>query len=435
MNKKYCFLSILFFIPFLSLAQTKKDSLRNELKRINIDQIKPTDSAVFELLNSLSTVYKNENPDSSIYYANTILYILRDEKNDQARLNAHTRLTQAYYIKSNSTEAFAHANKSLEYAKNLNDLSAQLYAINGLGLVYLLQNKLPESIRTFDKSLVLAQEIGDEMRVAISYFNKSIAYDEMKSYDSAMVNVNKAITLSRKNDYREKWSMALNRKGVILSNLNKFDQSIIAHEEAIDLIEASNKWELCFAYAGLSKAYNGTNNFNKAVFYGKESLKIAQSLGAKWDIFHSANILSETYEKQGNYKEAFNYYKIYKTYNDSIFTEKSETKLATLRLEQSNKEKEEFQLKNQLQAEVISQQRYQLALIILAISILAILLVYIFINAKYKKKVASQVKEQRDELEQLNISKDKILSVLAHDMRSPINSILGLLYLVKHSNE
>ena len=45
----------------------------------------------------------------------------------------------------------------------------------------------------------------------------------------------------------------------------------------------------------------------------------------------------------------------------------------------------------------------------------------------------SQLEEQKTELESLNTSKDRLLSLMSHDVRTPLNSLKGLLYLFENT--
>ncbi|MEM6298472.1 MAG: hybrid sensor histidine kinase/response regulator, partial [Bacteroidota bacterium] len=45
----------------------------------------------------------------------------------------------------------------------------------------------------------------------------------------------------------------------------------------------------------------------------------------------------------------------------------------------------------------------------------------------------SQIFQQKEELEKLNTLKNKMLSILSHDLRSPLNSLKGILHLFEHN--
>lgn len=52
-----------------------------------------------------------------------------------------------------------------------------------------------------------------------------------------------------------------------------------------------------------------------------------------------------------------------------------------------------------------------------------------------QKRAEMELREQAEQLKELNTTKDKFFSIIAHDLRSPFNSILGLSELLKESSE
>jgi signal transduction histidine kinase len=92
---------------------------------------------------------------------------------------------------------------------------------------------------------------------------------------------------------------------------------------------------------------------------------------------------------------------------------------------------QDFQTKNLV--EKIQSDRTQ-TIIIGSIVIQVILLVFIFIILKRdmdaRRKAEFELHNKKEQLEKLNAEKDKFFSIIAHDLKSPFNSILGLSHLL-----
>jgi len=428
LRNKLFFILIFVFLYTFSVGQTAIDSLLKEWDKI--EYINDNEGKI-ALLHQITKQHSN-NPDSAIYYARKTLSLLTGD-NIEDRYIVHIRLSKAYYMLGNSSYSFEHAQKAVEFAKKSNNIKGIANGYNSIGLVHMLQENYEESIIDFQKSLRLSIGIGDSITITKSHFNLSIVYDDLNKYDSALIEVNKSIAISSsgsKDIYH--LAMAYNRKGYILTNLGNYSEAITNHFKAIEVMDVDNTWELCFAYSGLGLAYNGLNNFEKSINYGIKSFELAKEINAKWDIQNSAKIVSDSYIDAGDYENGYKYYTIYKIYNDSIFNESNQKKISTLELRQANLEKNVLEEENKYHKEVLSTRNYQLLIsLILIISFLVIIIILIRNNAIRKKYIA-KINLQKMELEKLNSSKDKILSVLAHDMRGPMNSILGLLYVIKH---
>lgn len=108
--------------------------------------------------------------------------------------------------------------------------------------------------------------------------------------------------------------------------------------------------------------------------------------------------------------------------------------------------------KNQLQSQKIREQRIYIFGAIALLCILSLALVYIAISRKkvqernlilrernelieeQKTEILQQqksLKEQNEELNKLLTSKDRLFSILAHDLRQPFNQILGIIDLIE----
>ncbi len=91
---------------------------------------------------------------------------------------------------------------------------------------------------------------------------------------------------------------------------------------------------------------------------------------------------------------------------------------------------EQFSLKN-----IILNKPIEATFIILSVLLLVIIIIILFYLNKLTIKQANTLKEKNLQLEAANQAKSKFLSRMSHDMRTPMNGILGLLDLTLEDNE
>ncbi len=87
----------------------------------------------------------------------------------------------------------------------------------------------------------------------------------------------------------------------------------------------------------------------------------------------------------------------------------------------------------QQRASMTASNRYIIALI--AVSVLIVLIaVFIFISQRKATKLNKLVISQHRELEQVGLVKDRLFSLVGHDLRSPFNVLISLSSLLKNGN-
>jgi len=201
-------------------------------------------------------------------------------------------------------------------------------------------------------------------------------------------------------------------------------------------IRADDKFTTGSVYMNLGSFFGEMNNQDSALFYLHRALRIAQQYGYPSLELNVYEELAKLHAKPGSYASAYNWMVRYDTLYKKIYNEEQSKEIMQLRsrYEQEISEKEILQLQSESQV-----QKMLNKLFIIFIVIIVALAIIIAVNLRSKKhtnqmlaernlqisNAIQKLSESENELQKLNKSKDRIFSVVAHDLRNPVAAVTG----------
>lgn len=316
----------------------------------------------------------------------------------------------------------------------------------GQGLVQQGIERNEEAIKLFKRAIILNKEIGNTILLSKNILNIAISEEELKDYESAYKNFIRAYKMSISNKDFEMQHLSLNKLGNIHFLRNNLDSSVYYYKKLLLHADKPNNWELSFAYTGLSQAFFNKGNLELSEKYGIQGFQLAKSAEAKWDIARASRILSDVFSKAGKFEEAYKYLKINKEYNDSIFSESKLQQINLLQLNNKEAENEKLATLNEISKQKLKYGRILVVSMVLVLFFLLVILFQYYRNAKIKQKLyeeleqknkdiqrrKAQIKKQNKTLSDLNQTKNKLFSILSHDLKSPIASIQQVIEMLKY---
>ena len=219
--------------------------------------------------------------------------------------------------------------------------------------------------------------------------------------------------------------------GSVYSLLKQYDKSLAYIQEAID---GQYKIGNMVEYYRLLE-YKAEVLFQKGDF--KTAIDISKNVISNISVSYEANAyigalrnLSESYSKDGDYKEAYQYRIKYEQVNDSLNSAQSKKNIteAQTKYETEKKDKEIVVQKTQL-----NRQRF-INYGVVAIAVLLILfLAFVYRNFLQKKKANVELQKAKETAEQSERFKQQFLANMSHEIRTPMNAVMGMTALVLDS--
>ena len=452
-----------------------------------------SDSTYIDTLNSSAYKYQHFNTDTAIELSNIAFAMSKSINYDKGKFESLTCLCFTNYIKGNYTLAENYCNESIDIGAKLEDKGSLIKSYHYLGLLKSNQGKYDEALDYTTKMVKIAESIDAKEELADGYENMGTIYVNQKSYHSALYYLKKSLEVHEGIDHQIGKYFALMNTGRLQMELNELDSAKYFLEKAIDvglqlnnerilvytysllgqvhmknldfgnsevfLLKGMNisdrknlKWEKANIRAHLTELYYQTKNYDNAIRYGNEAIQLSNESNIAYIQQKVNNILAKIYLDMGDYLGAKIHVQNLKNLMDSIMQNDNNEDVAAIvddnfiYEESRNLELVSNQLKT-AKSQIELKNFLLVGSIVLSFLLLTIIVLIMRSNRIKSKSNTSLVKMNENilkhqnhlqaanlKLDSINKEKDMLLSIVAHDIRSPLSKISGLVNIIRLEN-
>lgn len=338
---------------------------------------------------------------------------------------------------SKSEEAIASYLEGLKLAKRDLDYTAE--QLGNIGLVHNEMDNVNEAINYFRQALSINQSIRDTGSMAIDYDYLGATYSRMKMSDSALINYHKALSLFKKIKKDDRYAVSLSNLAWILPNYpDSLDKAISYFNKAWEKFQELGwvHYEANIQF-GIANILFKQGKLEQSISAYKKSIQLANQF--KRELFLKKQLyqgLSEVYQKKGDYRNALEYHIVSSQYNDSITEKQKLDQIANLEKQYETEKKVNEIIRLQARQELTNVQlEKNKQLKQLAFVTASLLLIFVFfVLFRYFDKIRvnkeleaknKQIEESENELRIINAAKNKFFSIIAHDLKNPLHTIMG----------
>lgn len=392
---------------------------------LNIEDIYKSSKLSFqEKYDSINTsCFSKTTPLEQLFYSNILINLALEDNNKDWCFLSYFFKANAYYYLANPEKACEHYLKSLDALPKTSIENKPYSVYMGLGNAYSMSVDHNKSIFYYLKAL---ENIHDNNFNYYGYTLLNIVDEflKMNLIDSADFYLQKTDSIFNTLNDNIGTAYVLGNKAIICSQKEECNHAEYFFHLADSILhEEGNIYAVLSFQIELAKAYIKKDEYQLALTKLTEGYKKSQTFGYRELARDFSRLLSETYSKLGNYQQAWFYEHTYNNLNDSIINESSIRKIADLRTEYEVSQK-------QLEIDLLERERFTNRIIIAAISFVSVAL-FIFLYLLYKNfKLVSQqgkqLEEQKQDLQELVQTKDKMFSIISHDLRGPLHSLSSL---------
>ncbi len=373
---------------------------------------------------------------------------------------AYTNMGVIYYSQGDLVKALEYNLKALKSYESMGSKLELAGAYNNLGVIYNDQEKHEEALIYYRKAQDIQQEINDRKGVAHAYVNMGNVFAAQDKDSLALANFHKAKEIYNDLNDRQGIAAALTSIGDIYALREKYALAQQHYQEALTLLRAIGYQQgKVLTLNGMANAFLKSGQYPLSIKYAQESLQLAATMQAKGYAKNASETLYQSFQALGDFENAFQYHKLFTQYKDSLLNEENIKKLEEIKfnyeIEKMEAENAVLRRQNEWQAQQVSLQKALRNVFIIG-SALLLGLAFTFLMGKQKEQKANallsqknkeisaiaedlstanaEIEAQKQNLERLNQAKDRLFSVISHDLRSPLNSLHGLLILLQEGH-
>ena len=340
----------------------------------------------------------------------------------------------------------------------IGETSGVAVAYNNLGLVYQEKKLYDSAHQYFTKALEIRRATKDSILIAHSMSYLAFLFLETGDYNKALNSANQALYRFNNPEFYSAphydlahLPLALNYHiGLIYQKMSKPDSAMHYFEKAIEMGRKDPKlteyFLSSFRASAMIKIKEGKRG--EAIDLLEDALSYTPGLHFTDEQEAILLLISDLLEVEGNYSKAAFYLREYQEILKNKALGASNQMLNFHALYQTYEQKSALQEQNLLlEKERLErkQQRQFNQLIAIALIIALVGLIFVFMLYRRIQKINvtlgirnKAIEEQKNiiesnakELEQLNEAKDLLFSIIAHDLRSPFNTLTNFSKLMQ----
>ncbi len=356
------------------------------------------------------------------------------------RLQHHYGIATAYrnkgifaYNRGNYQEALTHLSEASSWFHKIQDTCGHANVLSNTGLVYWKLGEYGKALEAYMSALAINLELNDQVHQCGTLINVGGLYHTMGNSDKAREFYEQALALAKAHDLFLEWGTVLSNIGAIHYYNNDKQNALDYFLQSLDIRQKTNQQrEISISLLNAGAAYFDLGDTEKglammqeslarrraigdksgeantlqtighsllvlkqhqeAIEYLLQSLKIIQDIGTKPIEKQTQFFLAQAFEELGDVQKAYEHFKKFHELEKTLLLEQSEekTKKLTLKyeLDKSQREAELYRLKNEDLARL------------------------------------------NEELDQANQLKTELLGIAAHDLKNPLQTIMGFAELI-----
>lgn len=397
-------------------------------KAIALAKSNKDDNGLAKMLNQMGMIQDNMgrfDESRENYITAKALYEHTGEKKGIA--TEMVRLGVIESRKGNYDKALTFFLDALKISDDIHNPKGSMESYLNLAELYMFQQKGDIAL----SYLLRAQDINKTIpfsNLSLNIYNNfGYLYTVRKEYDKAKPYLEKGLAMSNKPEYQGLNITLTNTMAMMYAKQGLVDTSIVLQKQALVKSRAIHNYIREYqTLMGMAETYSAVDPKQSLIYY-RQALVVVAAKGGQKQALEIWGKMAEAYHALNDDKQAYaakqNEYDI----ADKYFFQRMAKQIVSLQSEYDlNKSNAKVQ-----QLKYINARQSLKSNVLLGFAIGVILLLGIVVLYYYRtRKLNDLLNSANTELKDTNTVKDKLFSVLAHDLRAPFSTMIGLLQLI-----
>lgn len=402
-----------------------------------------------DVLNQTATLIRESQQQDALRYSFEADSLAKELGDLSGQSRALENIGWVYYRQGQWETSFEYSESAYDLAIQANDQLQAARLMNNMGALYYEQQNYQMAINQFKKGYELATKVNDLYTRIRSLNNMALNLVQIGELDSAMAYAQKSIELNENAGTPYLTSFAHRVIGDVYFAKGNYDSAQAIYQRSLYLAQAQNvkSFEAGVLHR-LGNAYFMDNQLKQAENILLYSIELCEKNGFLDELSKSHRYLSQVYSKTDKIEKAFYHQSQFLILHDSLLNKSNRDRLALLQnMFQRNLDESELELlkvQNENQSYRLQTSRRYTIFFAVTAFLIAVLGVRLFLMNKkarqfnsdlldQQKKIEEQntaLARQSEQLKEMNETKNKLFSILGHDLRGPISQVKSVLDLL-----
>lgn len=425
---------------------------------------------------------------------NIALAIATSTADSAYMLLSNASLANIKSVQGRTFESLQYHSTALRLSVSHEDSTQYYRILNNLSHAYKSAGKLDSALYVLIKAKKYYNRIGSIYEQGVIEGNIAEIYrEDFKDFDLARKHYLSALRLHKIGDHKVDLNRVYHNYAILLTTLEQLDSAKYYLNMSVEnRRKMGDEGGIASSLVELGRVHLAEEEYGEAVSNFAEALRICKKYGIQIGVYHSSLVLAEAHAKMGNYRVALANYEAaldaatenrmtdelaevnrqmymlhknagmweaalasleqYDQIKSEIDSSRKDQALAEIKAryetELTENENAALLLEKELTAKQLAVQRWLVWGLSLVIALFALIGFFLFRAIKQRDSALNDVERARENLEEklekislqekrlleANEFKNRVISVIGHDLRAPLANIVSILALIKDSD-